>query len=73
MVSIHAQSQTVNDALAPAYEATGGKPMGDIFLVSPDGQIFMRYPTHENMDATLEEAENIRVDLKRTLKGSLIG
>ena len=23
--------------------------------------------------ATLEEAENIRVDLKRTLKGSLIG
>jgi len=25
------------------------------------------------MDATLEEAENIRVDLKRTLKGSLIG
>ena len=63
----------MNDALAPVYETTAGEPIGDIFLVSPDGQIFMRYPTHENMDATLEEAENIRVDLKRTLKGSLIG
>lgn len=73
MVSIHAEPQAVNDALAPVYEATDGEPLGDIFLVSPDGQIFMRYPTHENMDATLEEAENIRVDLKRTLKGSLIG
>jgi len=73
MVSIHAEPQTVNNALAPVYETTTGEPVGDIFLVSPDGQIFMRYPTHENMDATLEEAENIRVDLKRTLKGSLIG
>lgn len=73
MESIHADPQTVNKALAPVYETTAGEPLGDIFLVSPDGQIFMRYPTHENMDATLEEAENIRVDLKRTLKGSLIG
>lgn len=73
MVSIHAEPQTVNNALAPVYKTTAGEPIGDIFLVSPDGQIFMRYPTHENMDATLEEAENIRVDLKRTLKGSLIG
>ena len=73
MVSIHAEPQAVNNALAPVYETTAGEPIGDIFLVSPDGQIFMRYPTHENMDATLEEAENIRVDLKRTLKGSLIG
>ncbi|WP_414433163.1 SCO family protein [Alcanivorax sp. IL2] len=73
MVSIYAEPQTVNNALAPVHETTAGEPIGDIFLVSPDGQIFMRYPTHENMDATLEEAENIRVDLKRTLKGSLIG
>jgi cytochrome oxidase Cu insertion factor (SCO1/SenC/PrrC family) len=73
MVSIHAEPQAVNNALAPVYESTDGEPVGDIFLVSPDGQIFMRYPTHENMDTTLEEAENIRVDLKRTLKGSLIG
>ena len=73
MISIHAASADVTQALAPVYAPDASQPIGDIFLVSPDGQIFMRYPTHENMDATLEEAENIRVDLKRTLKGSLIG
>ncbi len=73
MVSIHAASTDVTQALAPVYTPDASQPIGDIFLVSPDGQIFMRYPTHEDMDATLEEAENIRVDLKRTLKGSLIG
>lgn len=73
MVSIHAAPDTVQQALAPVYAPQASQPIGDIFLVSPDGQIFMRYPTHENMEATLEEAENIRVDLKLTLKGSLIG
>ena len=73
MVSVHADPQAVSEALAPVYDPEPSQPVGDIFLVSPDGQIFMRYPTHEDMDATLEEAENIRVDLKRTLKGSLIG
>ncbi|MED5239046.1 MAG: hypothetical protein VX379_05660 [Pseudomonadota bacterium] len=73
MISIHATRQAVEEALEPVYSPAPSAPVGDIFLVSPDGQIFMRYPTHENMEATLEEAENIRVDLKRTLKGSLIG
>ncbi|MCK0153210.1 hypothetical protein MWU49_05830 [Alcanivorax sp. S6407] len=73
MISIHAAPEAVQQALAPVYSPDPSHPVGDIFLVSPDGQIFMRYPTHENMEATLEEAENIRVDLKRTLKGSLIG
>ncbi|EKF75721.1 hypothetical protein A11A3_02592 [Alcanivorax hongdengensis A-11-3] len=73
MVVLNADLDKVKQALAPAYTPGPSKPRGDIFLVSPDGQIFMRYPTHEDMDATLEEAENIRVDLERTLKGSLIG
>lgn len=72
MVETHGDAGTVKAALAPAYEETGGDALGDIFVVSPDGQIFLRYPTHEDMDATLEEAENIRLDLERTLKGSLI-
>ncbi len=73
MISIDADLATVQGALEPVYSPNNSQPIGDIFLVSPDGQIFMRYPTHENMEATLEEAENIRLDLKRTLKGSLIG
>lgn len=68
MVEVYGDPATVRDALAPATE----QPVGDIFVVSPDGQIFLRYPTHDSMDATLKEAENIRLDLERTLKGSLI-
>ena len=44
-----------------------------IYLVSPDGKIFIWYPTHEDMNDVLLEADKIRADLKRTLKGSLIG
>lgn len=68
MVEVSGDPRTVSEALAPASD----KPVGDIFVVSPDGQIFLRYPTHDSMDATLKEAENIRLDLERTLKGSLI-
>lgn len=44
-----------------------------IYIVSPDGKIFIWYPTHEKMEDVLLEADKIRADLKRTLKGSLIG
>lgn len=68
MVEVYGEPTQVHGALAAATE----QPVGDVFVVSPDGQIFLRYPTHEQIDATLEEAENIRLDLERTLKGSLI-
>ncbi|MBL7251548.1 SCO family protein [Alloalcanivorax marinus] len=71
-VEVNGDADTVRQALAPAYEGLEGDAIGDVFVISPDGQIFLRYPTHEDMDATLEEAENIRLDLERTLKGSLI-
>lgn len=72
MVEVHGQQSILREALAPVYKPKPSTPVGDIFVVSPDGQIFLRYPTHEDMDATLKEAENIRLDLTRTLKGSLI-
>ena len=75
IVEVKGSKDRVRTELAPDYEteaATAEAPAGGIFVVSPDGQIFLRYPTHDSMDATLEEAENIRLDLERTLKGSLI-
>lgn len=72
MVEVHGKQSTLREALAPVYKPKPSTPVGDIFVVSPDGQIFLRYPTHDDMDATLKEAENIRLDLTRTLKGSLI-
>ncbi|ARB44927.1 hypothetical protein [Alloalcanivorax xenomutans] len=73
MEEVQGDLETLKATLEAAYGESQSSPVGDIYLVSPDGQIFMRYPTHEDMEATLEEAENIRLDLKRTLKGSLIG
>jgi cytochrome oxidase Cu insertion factor (SCO1/SenC/PrrC family) len=72
MEQAHGELIALRGALEPVYDPDPSTPLGDVFVVSPDGQIFLRYPTHESMDATLEEAENIRLDLERTLKGSLI-
>lgn len=72
MVAVHGERATLRKALARVYKPGASTPVGDIFVASPDGQIFLRYPTHDSMDATLREAENIRLDLTRTLKGSLI-
>lgn len=71
-VEVHGRTAALRKALAAVYRPKPSAPVGDVFVVSPDGQIFLRYPTHEGKDATLKEAENIRLDLKRTLKGSLI-
>lgn len=72
MEQARGEFSAIKERLAPVYDPEPSSPLGDVFVVSPDGQIFLRYPTHESMDATLEEAENIRLDLERTLKGSLI-
>lgn len=53
--------------------APEGSATDHIYLVSPDGMIFLWYPTHDEMEKVLLEAENIRADLTRTLKGSLVG
>lgn len=53
--------------------APEGSATDHIYLVSPDGMIFLWYPTHDDIEKVLLEAENIRADLTRTLKGSLVG
>jgi cytochrome oxidase Cu insertion factor (SCO1/SenC/PrrC family) len=72
MMEIQVDADALNQTLLPlmtgASEATN-----HIFLVAPDGQIFMWYPTHEDIQDVLLESDKILHDLKRTLKGSLIG
>jgi hypothetical protein len=72
MVEIYFDADAVSDVLTPLMG--GPESAADhIFLVAPDGQIFMWYPTHEDIQDVLLESDNILYDLKRTLKGSLIG
>lgn len=72
LVELRADAKTVRQALAPAF-GKGTDPLRHLYLVAPDGQIFMWYPTHEEMQEVLREADNIHHDLTRTLKGSLSG
>ncbi|MCC1496502.1 hypothetical protein [Alcanivorax sp. 1008] len=72
MIEIQADANAVNHALLP-FMSGASEATNHIFLVAPDGQIFMWYPTHEDIQDVLLESDKILYDLKRTLKGSLIG
>lgn len=45
------------------------EPAGRIFLMSPDGYIFMSYPTFIDENESVLRARDIRADLKKSLKG----
>ena len=45
---------------------------GNIYLMSPDGYLFIYYPPEPNEKQSLLRAEDIRSDLKKSLKGSRI-
>jgi cytochrome oxidase Cu insertion factor (SCO1/SenC/PrrC family) len=73
LTQLRADRTTVVEALAPAFPDSQDSPLHHLYLMAPDGQIFMWYPTHAEQAPLLREAENIYKDLTRTLKGSLIG
>jgi len=57
-------------------EPLSGQPAsraGNIYLMSPDGYIFMYYPSYEDEQESILRARDIRKDLKKSMKGSLIG
>lgn len=72
MVEIQVDADAINHALLP-FMSGASRATDHIYLVAPDGQIFMWYPTHEDIQDVLLESDKILYDLKRTLKGSLIG
>ncbi|MDF1629056.1 MAG: hypothetical protein P1U78_04580 [Alcanivoracaceae bacterium] len=72
MIEVQTDADAVNHALLP-FMSGASEATNHIFLVAPDGQIFMWYPTHEDIQDVLLESDKILHDLKRTLKGSLIG
>jgi len=72
MVELQVDADAVRHALLP-FMPGANRAVDHIFLVAPDGQIFMWYPTHEDIQDVLLESDRILYDLKRTLKGSLIG
>lgn len=72
MVEVNAAPNAIEQAFADVFP-TGESATGKIYIMSPDAQIFLWYPSHEAQQDVLLEADRIRADLKRILKGSLIG
>lgn len=69
MVELQGQPGPIRKALASAFEGDID-PRHHLYMVAPDGQIFMWYPPHKDKEALLEEADGIYEDLTRTLKGA---
>jgi cytochrome oxidase Cu insertion factor (SCO1/SenC/PrrC family) len=44
-------------------------PAGSMFLMSPDGYVFMAYPTFVDEKESILRARDIRTDLKKSIKG----
>jgi cytochrome oxidase Cu insertion factor (SCO1/SenC/PrrC family) len=44
-------------------------PAGNIYLMSPDGYVFMAYPTFADEKESILRARDIRADLKKSIKG----
>lgn len=72
MLELQVDGNAVEHALQP-FMSGADSAFDHIFLMAPDGQIFIWYPSHDAMEDVLLESDNILFDLKRTLKGSLLG
>ena len=69
MLPLYADATQLRQQLSGS-EGLPEDPLGKIYVSSPDGYLFLWYPTHTEMSATLQEADNMHADLKRTLKGA---
>ena len=68
--------QVAPEAVSRAFSAvfpTADDAIGKVFIMSPDGQIILWYPSHAEQQAVLLEADNVLADLKRILKGDVNG
>lgn len=72
MLEYRASSDDLRTAFSGAFK-DDDTPVGKIYVVSPDGQIILWYPSHADRQQVLLEADNILADLKRILKGSVNG
>lgn len=61
-------NRQVLDAVLHSH-SQGSYPAGEIFLMSPDGYVFMAYPTFADEQESVLRARDIRADLKKSIKG----
>jgi len=64
MLQMYADGEVVDKQIANASSA------GNIYLMSPDGYIFIYYPSYEIEKESIAHADDIRSDLKKSIQGS---
>lgn len=67
MKHAHGNQQTLDAVLHSVLPVQ--YPAGSIFLVSPDGYVFMAYPTFADEKESILRARDMRADLKKSIKG----
>lgn len=72
MTELQVRADAVNSAFSAVFTETDSAT-GKVYVMSPDGQIILWYPSHEQQEQVLLEADNILSDLKRILKGDVNG
>ncbi len=73
MMRAAADMAVIDSLFSAGLGGESASRQGYIYLMSPDGYIFMYYPSHEDEQESVLRARDIRKDLKKSMKGSLIG
>lgn len=73
MLRAQAKAQVIDAAFSKSLTGEQVSQQGYIYMMSPDGYIFMYYPAFADEQESILHARDIRKDLKKSLKGSLIG
>lgn len=68
-----AERQSINERLQHALNTPLPSEAAHLYLVDPDGFIFMHYPAHSTREQAIKEGLDIVKDLKHALKLSRIG
>jgi len=72
MSQARADKNNIDIAFAQALPGIDVSQAGYIYLMSPDGYVFMYYPSYKDEQEAINHALDIRSDLKKTIKGSRI-
>jgi cytochrome oxidase Cu insertion factor (SCO1/SenC/PrrC family) len=73
MDTVRGNADVINGQFTSILEGVNAAEAGNIYLMSPDGYIFMYYPSYEDEQESVLRSRDIRYDLKKSLKGSRIG
>ena len=71
-IVLEASSEKINTAMQVVSNTGSALQAGLIYLVAPDGQIFLSHPSYTDQQEAVMKAKDLRKDLKKTIKGSRI-